>query len=180
MKKKTLLYFIPVLLFVLIAFVPSVKTYLKDAFFPVAAIESAVKISDQDYDVELKGINVPDANLKNFKGKTLFLNFWGTWCPPCVKEWPSVQELYETRKGKIDFVLIAMQDDEEKVRNFIKENNYTAPVYIAASPISENILPKVFPTTFLVAPSGQILKKVDYSENWMSRDNQRFIDNVTQ
>lgn len=180
MKKKNILFLIPIGILGIIAFLPGVKNYLKDAFFPVAAVESAIKLSDDDYNVELKGINVPDSNLKNFKGKTLFLNFWGTWCPPCVKEWPSIQKLYETKNNHMGFVLIAMQDDEQKVRQFLKKNNYSAPVYIATSPITENILPKVFPTTLLIAPSGQILKKVDYSEDWMSESNQTFIQNVTQ
>ncbi|MCB4234457.1 TlpA family protein disulfide reductase [Kaistella anthropi] len=104
----------------------------------------------------------------------------GTWCPPCREEWPTIQKLYETKKDKVDFVLIAMQDEEAAVVKFLKENNYTVPVYIAQSPISNNVLPKVFPTTFLLDKNGRILLKEDASKDWNSKSVHDFIDNVTK
>lgn len=176
--KKNIIYIVLIAVIVIIAFVPGVKTTLKDMFFPIATIENAVHISDEDYDVELKGINTSSTNLKNFKDKAIFLNFWGTWCPPCRKEWPSIQKLYETRKDHVDFVLIAMNDQEDAVRKFLKENNYNVPVYIAQSPISEKILPKVFPTTYLLDHDGRIIIKEDASRDWNTESVHQFIDNI--
>ncbi len=179
--KKNALYLIVVALVAVLFLFPSLQTKLKELFLPVAAIESAVTLQDSDYDVQLKGINVPSTNLKNLKGnKLVFLNFWGTWCAPCREEWPTIQDLYEARKDKIDFVLIAMQDKEEDVIKFMKEKGYTAPVYIAQSPVSKNILPKAFPTTFLLDKNGRILLKEDASKDWNSKSVNDFIDNVTQ
>lgn len=179
--KKNALYLIVIALVAVVFLFPSVQTKLKELFLPVAAIESAVTLKDEDYDVQLKGINVPSTNLKNLKGnKLVFLNFWGTWCAPCREEWPTIQNLYEARKDKIDFVLIAMQDKEEDVVKFMKEKGYTAPVYIAQSPVSKNILPKSFPTTFLLDKNGRILLKEDASKDWNSKSVNDFIDNVTQ
>lgn len=172
---------------VLVAFVtslfifPQLKLKLKDLFFPVAAIENAVTLQDSDLDIELKGINTPNINLKSLKGnKLIFLNFWGTWCPPCREEWPTIQKLYISKQNKIDFVLIAMQDEEQNVVKFMKENQYTAPVYIAQSPISNNVLPKVFPTTFLLDKNGRILLKEESSKDWNSEKVHQFIDNFTK
>ena len=179
--KKNALYLIVIALVAVVFLFQSVQTKLKELFLPVAAIESAVTLKDEDYDVQLKGINVPSTNLKNLKGnKLVFLNFWGTWCAPCREEWPTIQDLYEARKDKIDFVLIAMQDKEEDVVKFMKEKGYTAPVYIAQSPVSKNILPKSFPTTFLLDKNGRILLKEDASKDWNSKSVNDFIDNVTQ
>lgn len=179
--RKNLFYFIAVVFVAVIFLFPSVRAKIKDLFLPVAAIESAVTLQDSDYDVQLKGLNVPSTNLKNLKGKKLvFLNFWGTWCAPCREEWPTIEKLYRARKDKIDFVLIAMQDKEEDVMKFMKENNYTAPVYIAQSPVSKNILPKAFPTTFLLDKNGRILLKEDASKDWNSKSVNDFIDNVTK
>ncbi|UFK97050.1 TlpA family protein disulfide reductase [Kaistella faecalis] len=179
--KKNALYLIAVAFVAVIFLFPSLQTKLRELFLPVAAIESAVTLQDSDYDVQLKGINVPSTNLKNLKGnKLVFLNFWGTWCAPCREEWPTIQDLYEARKDKIDFVLIAMQDKEEDVIKFMKEKGYTAPVYIAQSPVSKNILPKAFPTTFLLDKNGRILLKEDASKDWNSKSVNDFIDNVTQ
>ncbi|NML69110.1 TlpA family protein disulfide reductase [Chryseobacterium sp. RP-3-3] len=176
--KKNIIYLVLIIIIGVIAFVPGVKEYLRDQFFPIATIENAVHVSEEDYDIELKGINVPSTNLKAFKNKPVFLNFWGTWCPPCRKEWPTIQKLYDSRKGNIDFVLIAMNDKEDAVRKFLKENNYTVPVYIAQSPISEKILPKVFPTTFLIDQHGRIIIKEDAYRDWNTETVHQFIDNI--
>lgn len=178
--KKNSIYIILILLVGGIFFIPGIKEKLQEQFFPIATVQSASTISQEDYDVQLKGINVPDANLKDFRGKIVFLNFWGTWCPPCREEWPTIQALYEAKKNKVDFVLIAMQDKEEAVRKYLAENQFTAPVYIAESPISKNLLPKSFPTTYILAPSGQILKKEDVSLDWNKPEIHQFIDGIAK
>lgn len=179
--KKNILNMI-VIAFIAVLFIfPEVKLKLKDLFFPVAAIENAVTLKDSDLDIELKGINTADTNLKSLKGnKLIFLNFWGTWCPPCREEWPTIQKLYDGKKSKVDFVLIAMQDQEADVRKFLEKYQYTVPVYIAQSPISNNVLPKVFPTTFLLDKNGRILLKEDASKDWNSKKTNDFIDNFTK
>lgn len=178
--KKNIIYIVLIVIIGIIAFVPGVKDFLRDQFFPIATIENAVTVSEEDYDIELQGINVPSTNLKNLKDKPIFLNFWGTWCPPCRKEWPSIQKLYDTRKGNVDFVLIAMNDEEAAVRKFLQENKYTVPVYIAQSPISEKLLPKVFPTTFLLDKTGRIIIKEDAYRDWNTESVHQFIDNIVK
>lgn len=176
--KKNILNII-VIVFIAVLFIfPGVKLKIKDMFFPVAVIENAIMLEDSDMDINLKGLNVPDTNLKSLKGdKLIFLNFWGTWCPPCREEWPGIQKLFESKKDKVDFVLIAMQDEEAKVLKFMAENKYTAPVYIAQSPLSNRILPKVFPTTLLLDKNGRILLKGESSKDWNSKSVHAFIDN---
>ncbi|MGV8915493.1 MAG: TlpA family protein disulfide reductase [Kaistella sp.] len=176
--KKNILNII-VIAFIAVLFIfPGVKLKIKDMFFPVAVIENAIMLEDSDMDINLKGLNVPDTNLKSLKGdKLIFLNFWGTWCPPCREEWPGIQKLFESKKDKVDFVLIAMQDEEAKVLKFMAENKYTAPVYIAQSPLSNRILPKVFPTTLLLDKNGRILLKEESSKDWNSKSVHAFIEN---
>ncbi len=173
--KKNIIYLLLLAVLAAVAFIPGVKKL----FLPVATVESHLNIPVADYDVQLKGINTTSTNLKNFHGKkVLFLNFWGTWCKPCLDEWPSIQKLYENKKDDMDFVLIAMLDEEEKVRKFLKENNYTAPVYLAETPINSSILPKVFPTTFVLDKHGRILQKETSSKDWNSESSRQFIENV--
>lgn len=176
--KKNIVYVVILLILGAVFFIPGLKDKLQETLFPIAAIEKAVHISPEDYDIDLKGINTASTNLKNFKNKPMFLNFWGTWCPPCRKEWPSIQKLYNGRKGHVNFVLIAMNDEEDAVRKFLKENNYDVPVYIAQSPISEKILPKAFPTTFLLDKNGRIIIKEDAARDWNAKSVHQFIDSI--
>lgn len=182
MMKKNLVYLLITAAALVVFLVPGIRNFFSEQFFPVAKIEKAVMLNDDDYNLQLKGINTPDINLKDIKGqkKVLFLNFWGTWCAPCRKEWSSIQQLYNARKDKTDFVLIAMQDKEEDVRKFLEENHYNVPVYIAQSPISDRMLPKVFPTTFLLDPSGRILMKEDAVKDWNSDSVHEFIDTLSK
>lgn len=173
--KKNLIYIVLLAALGIIAFVPGVK----EMFMPVAEIEEAVKVNEEDYDIALEGLNTPDANLEDFRGKKLlFLNFWGTWCAPCREEWPTIEALYKDRKEEMDFVLIAMLDEKEAVLKFMKENGYTAPVYLAKSPVSGKILPKVYPTTFILDKTGRILQKETATKDWNSVESNEFIDNM--
>ena len=179
--KKNLIYLVLLLLFAVVAFVPGIRTYLQEQLVPVAAVQEAVMVNEADYDIKLKGINTTSTNMKNFRGKKLvFLNFWGTWCKPCREEWPTIQKLYDSKKGEMDFVLIAMMDKEEDVRKFLKENNYTVPVYIAESPINGKILAKVFPTTFVLDKNGRILMKETSTKDWNAESVHQFIDQLSQ
>ena len=178
--RKNLIYSLILILLAVVAFVPGVKDYLKKTFLPVATVEQAVTVEESDLDVKLKGINTADTNLKEFRGKKLvFLNFWGTWCAPCRTEWPSIEKLYKAKNKQMDFVLIAMMDKEEEVKKFVENNQYTAPVYIAESPINGKILPRVFPTTFILDKNGRILKKETSSKDWNTSSVVNFINNVS-
>jgi len=173
--KKNFIYILILAALGVIAFVPGVK----EIFMPVAEIEQAVKVDLEDYDLELEGLNTPDTNLKEFRGeKLLFLNFWGTWCAPCREEWPTIEALYKARHKDMDFVLIAMLDEKEAVLKFMKDNGYTAPVYLAKSPVSGKILPKVYPTTFILDKNGRILKKETATKDWNSPDSNAFLDEM--
>lgn len=178
--RKNLIYVVLIVTVGAVFAIPSSREFLKKTFLPVATVENAATISDEDFDLDLKGINTASTNLKNLRDKTIFLNYWGTWCAPCRKEWPTIQAMYDTRKDKMNFVLIAMKDEEENVVKYLKENNYNVPVYIAQSPISEKILPKAFPTTFLLDKSGRILLKEDAYKDWNSESSLEFIDAATK
>lgn len=166
-----------------ILLIPSFKEFVQRQILmkpSLEKVENEVTFSPEELNLQLKGVNVPDANLADFKDKLIFLNFWGTWCPPCRTEWPTIEKLYQLKKDKLEFALIAMQDQEEDVKKFLKENNYTAPVYIAESPLDPKILPSAFPTTYLIGKDGRILKKEDSSMDWSKDSVLEFIDQVTK
>ena len=177
--RKNLIYIILVVVLSAFVLIKPLRDFVSEqiAMSPtVAKINDETILPDDVLNIDLKGINTSSTNLKNLRGKVLFLNFWGTWCPPCRTEWPTIEKLYQLKKDKLEFALIAMQDQEEDVKKFLKENNYTAPVYIAESPLDPKILPSAFPTTYLIGKDGRILKKEDSSMDWSKDSVLEFID----
>src|SRR5690242_14587556 len=68
-----------------------------------------------------------ELRLEDLKGRPVFVNYWATWCAPCVAELPAIQKLYEATMGaNISFVLISLEN-EETVRKFLRVRRLTVP-----------------------------------------------------
>jgi thiol-disulfide isomerase/thioredoxin len=94
--------------------------------------------------------------LKNLEGKTLLINVWATWCPPCNAELPHLQKLYEAMKDRSDVQILTFNVDETLglVQPFVAKKGYTFPVLPAYS-LVENILDGVaIPQNWVVDPKG--------------------------
>lgn len=92
------------------------------------------------------------------KGKPVFLNFWATWCPPCVKEMPYMNELYPEYKDKMDFIVASVDSKQDDVVTFQKKNNYAFPIYYAKnSEVSSAYGLQGIPTSFIIDGKGNIV-----------------------
>lgn len=111
-----------------------------------------------------KGENV---SLADFKGKVILINFWATWCPPCIAEMPALNSLYEKFKDK-NFVVIgiASQDAKDDVDDFVKKSGITFPVlYDFDGKVSQKFKVNGFPETLLVSKEGKITLMNDPKSN---------------
>jgi peroxiredoxin len=84
----------------------------------------------QEADFTLTDLQGKTWSLRKLKGKVVLVNFWATWCPPCRKEMPDLNTLYQRFKGQ-GFVILAISDEEaDKVKPFIAERNISYPVML--------------------------------------------------
>jgi len=84
----------------------------------------------QKADFTLTDLSGKKWNLKSLRGKVVLVNFWATWCPPCRKEMPDLQSLYNRFKDQ-GFVILAISDEEaSKVKPFLAEGHFTYPVML--------------------------------------------------
>jgi len=114
------------------------------------------------YDFSLNQLDGETLNFEALEGKVVFINFWATWCPPCVAEMPSIQNLYEQYKDNPDvvFVIINVENNENKVRKFINKKKYSFPIYLPnASQIPKVYASSSIPTTFVLNKEGYISYK---------------------
>lgn len=113
-----------------------------------------------------------DGNLINYKsmeGKVVFVNFWATWCPPCIAEMGSINKLYEQFKSQSDVeFLIVSNEDTQVIRKFMESKAYSFPVLQSANPYPEEFNVSSIPRTFIISPSGHIVVDKTGAANWSS------------
>lgn len=126
-----------------------------------------------DYDWTVKSLDGQDFKMADTKGKVVFLNFWATWCPPCVTEMPSIQKLHE--KLKEDGVVFVCISNEEasKVTRFAREKGLTFPIYTMRGAPPAIFKTRGIPATFILSPDGKIAFKHIGSAKW---DDDKSID----
>lgn len=123
-----------------------------------ASAEGDLRAGTKPPDFELTGIDGKSVSLAQFHGKVVLLNFWATWCAPCVSEMPSLQRLYQKYHDKgLEIVAVAV-DSPDQVKKFVQENGITFPVLL--DPEGE-IPPKLgisgFPETFFLDKNGNFV-----------------------
>ena len=124
--------------------------------------------------------------LSDYKGKTVFLNFWATWCPPCRAEMPDIQKLYDTYDTEGDDALIVLgiaapnmgsEKSEEGIKEFLSENGYTYPVVMdTTGEMFTAYGIYSFPTTFMIDRDGNVF---GYASGQLSEDMMKSIIDQT-
>jgi thiol-disulfide isomerase/thioredoxin len=110
------------------------------------------------YNMPLISLSGEQTSLEAYKGKTIFLNFWATWCPPCIAEMPNIQNLYDTiDTDHIAFVMVSLDEDPQKAQDFITRKDFTFPVFTLAGYKPNIYNSTVVPTTYVISPEGEIV-----------------------
>lgn len=134
-----------------------------------------------DYNFTIRDLNGNVVDVNEFKGKTIFLNIWATWCGPCRVEMPSIQSLYsQIDQDNIRFVMLSVdrQEDFEKVKNFVSDKNYTFPVYTPSGTLPDQLQVRSIPTTFVINPEGKIVSHETGAANYDTPSFKDFLETL--
>lgn len=120
--------------------------------------------------------------LGNFQNKVVILNFWATWCKPCVVEMPSLLNLQKKYKGQgLQVIpLVAEQEDVSKVRAFYRRYKLSELDYFVDNTgfTANSYQVESIPTSFIFNRNGKLIAYASGSIDWMTKANQDFIEQL--
>ena len=148
-------------------------------FFIYSGIHERVVVAgDSAPDFTITADTGQTVSVPNFKGKLLVLNFWASWCPPCVEETPSLSQFAATYAPKGVVVLgVSVDKDEKAYKNFLqrfKPNFLTAREFKA----HEDYGTFMYPETYIIDAKGKVLKKYAEPVDWMDPRITQLIDSL--
>ena len=121
--------------------------------------EDQLQMHDMDYNWTLAWSADEPFYFSDLREEVIFLNFWATWCPPCVAELPEIQRAYEKYGDQVAFVLVSNQEPSV-VNAFMEKHGYKLP---------EVFSHRGLPTTFIISREGKIVSKKTGAANWDSK-----------
>jgi peroxiredoxin len=109
----------------------------------------------------------------DFRGQTVVLNFWATWCVPCREEMPMFEQAWRAERDKqVTFIGVGVLDDEILLRSFLQSFNITYPAGLDEGSISRAYDVKGMPTTVVIGPDGRVVK------SWPGPIDRRHLDEL--
>ncbi|MFA8301038.1 MAG: TlpA family protein disulfide reductase [Hyphomicrobiales bacterium] len=180
-RKKLIgdLVFAVVILFFLI---PSTRMYLSSSIIRLFSMSPSIESNLKEVAIptsvdnwELRKRDGSIVHFKDLRGKPIFINFWATWCPPCVAEMPSIQKLYDKYKGKVNFILVS-NESGEKVRAFLDKHDYDFPIYYTLEQTPQVFSSSSIPATFIINTNGNLVLKHFGVADWDSDNVHEIFD----
>lgn len=184
MIKNTLSLLVVLLLYTSCQVLKEPAGKIMSSSLPAPEIETTDEVSEEqtdapkypmaDYNLKVKNLDGSFVNMNDYKGKVIFLNFWATWCLPCVAELPSINNLYNQLKDENIVFLLISNETNEKVARYRERKKYDVPFHIIDS---TGYIPRIYqhqsiPTTFIINKKGEIIRASAGAEDW---DDKAFV-----
>ncbi len=154
---------------------------MKRAFLSLLVVSLFFSYSLSAFEMVEIGKKVPDVkvvrddgkvvSLGSFKGKVVLINFWATWCPPCVREMPDLNKLYSMlHKKGFEIVAIANpRDSVDRIRSFFKYNGIQFHYYMDQDFTAARVfMVRALPTTYVVDKNGIVKNRFVGARPWTS------------
>ena len=136
-------------------------------FFGVTEkLDRPVRAGEAAPDFALESLQGEPVELSRYRGRVVVLNFWATWCPPCVTEMPSLERLSKL-DNNVTVLTVSVDRDLGILRNFVAEHGLTLPV--ARDPerrLAARYGTYKYPETYILGPNGQVHDKMVGAIDW--------------
>ena len=109
-------------------------------------------------------------SLAQFRGKPVVLNFWATWCPPCIEEMPSLVQMQKELGDQVIVLAVSEDADNDAYKQFIRDHNIDLLTVRDTQRTNEVYGTFKFPETYILDRNGKIVRKFIGATNWTSPD----------
>ncbi|NRD22408.1 TlpA family protein disulfide reductase [Winogradskyella litoriviva] len=116
-------------------------------------------------------------NFEDLEGQVIFINFWATWCPPCIAEMPSLQALYNDYNEKVVFLFVT-NDSFEIVEKFKMKRGFNFEVFNSTTATPAELKTSSIPRTFIINKKGKIVVDESGAVNWNSDKVRQQLNNL--
>jgi cytochrome c biogenesis protein CcmG, thiol:disulfide interchange protein DsbE len=150
--------------------------------------EATLKLNDLEKDgvpdFEVTDLAGKAHRLTDFRGKVVVVNFWATWCAPCVKEFPSLQGLARKMDGKVIVLAVSYDRSREDIDTFIKAFGGTPDHFVVAWDPDRKTSPlfgtQVLPETYILSGEGKLMRKIAGETTWDDPGALEFFEELFQ
>lgn len=135
--------------------------------FSPKAIPEKEQQTIENFNWQLVDVQNNQISFSDLSEEVIIINFWATWCPPCVAEMPDFDALYKSFNSKVKFLFVSNESFEKQLR-FKSKNNFEIPLYQPVSNPPKELESSSLPTSFLIDKKGNIVIKKVGSADWNS------------
>lgn len=123
--------------------------------------EGVIKVGEAVPDFTLMNVEGEAVDLKDYRGKGVLINFWGTWCGPCEKEMPRMNEAYRSKPDNVEILAVNLPESPVSVSGFVEKYGIDFPVLMDADgDVVEAYKVGSIPVTFLVDENGVLQERI--------------------
>lgn len=121
-----------------------------------------------------------EINMADMEDKVVFINFWATWCPPCIAEMPNINKLYQQYKEdeSVVFLMISLDQDFEKAKAFVDKRDLDFNIYEPRSRMPNEFQTQGIPVTYVLDKAGEIAYKHVGMGNYNTQKFKDFLEEL--
>ncbi len=161
---------------------PVIQGGLQSVLLSTGLMKPKIEIPDLtnqkfDYRGQFKDFEGNIIDLQDYRGKTVFINLWASWCGPCRAEMPHISELYKSVEGtpNLEFLMIGLDNDFNKSKDFMEGKTWAFPSAHASFGLNQSLQSQSIPTTLVVNKEGKIVFYQEGMSNFNTDEFRNFL-----
>ena len=139
--------------------------------------ENRYHISDDAEKWIIRTLDGKQIEFAKINDKPVFINVWATWCPPCIAELPSIIDLYNDYKDKVNFVLVS-NESSQQIKNFVSNKQYPEEIFFINNNLPGDFYSKSIPASFIIDGKGHIIVNKKGAARWNSSKVKNLLEDL--